>query len=282
MEANAERTLHNLRVLASVSQNDKLMTNEDRFDIYCPTTLRAMMRMWYGEKRAQNVQRVRATVREAMNFASRSLEEASALLQATSSSDFRLRVDTTAVQHLRMMEALVRAQQGLRNLLQTYREDAALASQITLVVEEITDYVSVLAPHSLALQAQCPNVESCAQDCLRPYRAHASSSSSSSRPRPSSPSLSRRPAPSPVLADAAPSSPSSPPSLSPCPPLPRPLSARPSSLRPSPFSSRPSSSASPRPSSASPRPSPVSLLPPPSSHSPRPFSDAPPSSPSAS
>ena len=58
MESEAERTLSNLHVLSALSQNDKLNTNEDVFDIYAPTSLRGMWRTWYGERRGQNVQLV--------------------------------------------------------------------------------------------------------------------------------------------------------------------------------------------------------------------------------
>ena len=148
--SDAERTLHNLHVLAALSHNDKLMTNDDHFDIYVPTALRGVMRLWYGERRGQNLQRVRQTVRSAVQFASASLEEASTLLQTapTASEQLRLRVDMIVLQHARMCEALTEARGGLDNLKLTYRDDATLASQVSAVVSEIDDFRRVMTPRT--------------------------------------------------------------------------------------------------------------------------------------
>ena len=152
MQADVERTLGNLHVLAVVSHNDKLMTNDDVFDIYVPTTLRGLMRTWYGERRAQNVQRVRTTVRAGIDFVRQSLVEIGAFRLGPPSEIAldanRLRIETMTLQHHRMVDALRRARGGLTNLVQTYRDDAALASQITLLNEEIADFLSVIESHS--------------------------------------------------------------------------------------------------------------------------------------
>jgi hypothetical protein len=171
MQADAERTLNNLHILGALSQNDKLLTNEDSFDIHSPTTLRAVWRFWLGERRGVNVQRVKICIRNAMSFASSSLDEATDLLASpaspTDSQDgredsipdsMRLRVDTTVMQHVRMMNALGLASKGLTNLLQTYRDDPALASQIQLVVHEIDDFTTVIEPHSASLRRRCASI----------------------------------------------------------------------------------------------------------------------------
>ena len=157
MDSSAELTLNNLHVLGALSHNDKLLTNDDTFGIYVPTTLRAVMRTWHGERRAQNVNRVRQTVRAGVAFASRALEDASALLASGDADDaaMRLRAETAVVHHTRMMEALGRARGGLGNLRETYRDDAALLSQITLVIEEVGVFERVMGPHSAALEARC-------------------------------------------------------------------------------------------------------------------------------
>ena len=79
MQADAERTLSNLHVLAALNHNDKLITNDESFDIYPPSTWRALYRTWMGERRNQNVQRVRHTVRAAIDFATKSLHESESL-----------------------------------------------------------------------------------------------------------------------------------------------------------------------------------------------------------
>ena len=158
MNSDAERTLSNLHVLAAISHNDKLMTNEDIFDIYSPTSLRGLIRMWYGEKRGQNIQKIRQTVRQAISCATNSMEEAKALILADSNS-MTLRVDTMVMQHIRMCDGIVKAKVGLGNMLQTYREDAALASQLHLLVGEIDDFLRVMEPHTFKLRSRYPHVE---------------------------------------------------------------------------------------------------------------------------
>lgn len=155
MNADAERTLMNLNVISAVSQNDKLMTNEDQFDIYTPTTMRAVLRTWYGERRSQNIQRVRTTVRSAMSFASSYMDDASALMTDVSQGEsVRIRTDTCVLHHVRMCDALRKSTRGLTNMLQTYRDDAAVASQLSSLVQEITDYLSVIEPYSRTVRAQ--------------------------------------------------------------------------------------------------------------------------------
>ena len=95
MQSDEERTLGNLCVLAAVSHNDKLCTLEDAFTIYAPTSMRGLVRMWYGERRAANVQRVRQAVRAAIGFAQQSLEEVNSLREAAGADAMRLRIGTT-------------------------------------------------------------------------------------------------------------------------------------------------------------------------------------------
>ena len=159
MESDAERTVSNLFVLSALSHNDKLLTNGETFAIYAPTTMRALVRTFYGERREQNIARVRQTVHSAIRYASKSLEEANAMHDAHGAdappSALRLRIETTALQHFRMLDALQRSCTGLRNLTQTYRDDAALASQISLLVGEVSDFTRVIGPHSEALRRRC-------------------------------------------------------------------------------------------------------------------------------
>lgn len=152
MEANAERTLNNLHVLGALSHNDKLMTNEDTFDIYSPTSMRGLVRMWYGERRISNIARVRQCIRTAIAFATQLHEETNVLLNnsspTSSTGQMKMRVDTHSMQFLRMVDGLNRAKGGLHNLLQTYRDDAANAAQVQLLIEEIDDYIYVMQPHT--------------------------------------------------------------------------------------------------------------------------------------
>ena len=152
MQAEIERILGNLHVLGALSHNDKLMTNEDAFDIYIPTTMRGLMRMWYGERRGQNVARIRSTVRGAIEFSQRTLTDIRAYSASSASGDGvdvnTLRRETMELQFRRMIDGLRRAREGLANLTQTYRDDAALSSQIHLINEEISDFLSVMSRHA--------------------------------------------------------------------------------------------------------------------------------------
>lgn len=146
-----ERILGNLHVLGALSHNDKLMTNEDAFDIYIPTTWRGLMRSWYGERRGQNVARIRSTVRGAIEFSQRTLTDIRAYDTRSIGDDVdvnTLRRETMKLQFHRMIDGLRRARDGLTNLIQTYRDDAALSSQIRLIVEEIGDFLSVMNRHA--------------------------------------------------------------------------------------------------------------------------------------
>lgn len=155
MNSEAERTLTNLRVIGAISQNDKLMTNGDHFDIYVPTSMRALMRTWYGERRGTNLQQVRTTLHAAMTIATGYLIDVDELTRGTLPSEqVRLRVDTLAVFHSRMCDALEGSVGGLTNMLQTYREDAALTSQLAGIIQEVQDYLQVHEPYARALRSR--------------------------------------------------------------------------------------------------------------------------------
>ena len=157
MQSDAERTLSNLHVLGALSDNDKLVTNDDSFDIYGPTSLRAIWRFIKGEGRAGNVQRVRTCVRNAMSFASTFLEDVNTMLDhchtpLPPADATRLRVKSMCDQHHRMMAGLAKAQTGMQHLLLTYRDDPAMAAQVSLLIEEVDTFLQTMNPFSEALQ----------------------------------------------------------------------------------------------------------------------------------
>ena len=157
MEVDAERTLGNLHVISAVSPYDKLITTGDTFDIHGPTRLREMYRTWFGERRSQNMSRIRQTVRAAIAYINKSWDDASALLSTTKHSDdtMKLRVETIVVQHVRMCEGLERSCAGLKNLIQTYRDDATVVSQLQLTITEIHDFLSLISKHSQRVRKEC-------------------------------------------------------------------------------------------------------------------------------
>lgn len=171
MQTEVERILGNLHVLGALSHNDKLMTNEDAFDIYIPTTWRGLMRSWYGERRGQNVARIRSTVRGAIEFSQRTLTDIRAYNTQTITEDVdvnTLRRETMELQFRRMMDGLRRARDGLSNLIQTYRDDAALSSQIRLLNEEIGDFLSVMNRHASSVPS--PQASSHSSPVATPLR----------------------------------------------------------------------------------------------------------------
>ena len=170
MQSDEERTLSNLHVLAAVSHNDKLCTKDDLFDIATPTTWRGAWRMWYGERRDHNIERIRFTVRAAIQFATKTKEEVQTLEQAPSSAtplDPHPRLDhmmqwrgqTIQLQHERMVDALRNSLKGLENLLTTYRDDAALSSRIVLIQREIEDFLRVIRLNASSGSATGSSVE---------------------------------------------------------------------------------------------------------------------------
>ena len=163
MQTEVERILGNLHVLGALSHNDKLMTNEDAFDIYIPTTWRGVARSWYGERRGQNVARIRSTIRGAIEFSQRTLTDIRAYNTRSVTEDVdvnTLRRETMELQFRRMTDGLRRARDGLTNLIQTYRDDAALSSQIRLINEEIGDFLSVMNRHAPPVPSPCPSPHS--------------------------------------------------------------------------------------------------------------------------
>ena len=163
MQTEMDRTIGNLRVLAALSHNDKLMTRGEDFDIYVPTTWRSFVRSFYREGRASNIEKVRKTVREGFRFASSTLEAAMSLIESEksnsplsfeSASAFKVNflINTTAMDHIRMVDSLGACVPGLKNLASTYKDDPVLASQIGVVLEEVDNYISVTQSHTTSLR----------------------------------------------------------------------------------------------------------------------------------
>ena len=146
MDADAHTTLNNLLILAAVSQNDKLMTNGQLFDIYTPTSARGLMRMWYGEGRTHNVLRVRNVVHAAMAHSRRLLDEIQFVSSPTDSPTTKrtMQRHTLILYHLRMVDSLGKSTRGIENLMQTYKDDAALTSQLYLIIREVKDFLVVI------------------------------------------------------------------------------------------------------------------------------------------
>lgn len=158
MQTDDEITLKNLLVIGAIAHNDKLCTNNDSYDLYTPTSFRGLMRFWYGERRQQNIARVRQTVRSALLFVKKTYEEASLLMK--NEHALPLMVDGLVIQHVRMRDALKKCTFGLQNLLQTYREDATLSSQITLTIQEVNDFLKMMDCNTTQLRNSMSSAQS--------------------------------------------------------------------------------------------------------------------------
>ena len=151
METDPDRILSNLHVISLLSPSDKLITNDDRFDIHAPSALREIYRTWHGEKRSNNMLRVRQTLHSAMTCVNRGVWPPEAVQHDAVPDGVRLHRE--AVQHVRMCEGLAAACVGLSHLRQTYRDDATTASQIDTAVTEVRDFLAILRPRTERLRA---------------------------------------------------------------------------------------------------------------------------------
>lgn len=144
MQTDVEHILSNLHVLGSISHNDKLTTNNDVFAIYSPTSFRGLCRYWQGEGRDNNLMSVKKCVRSAMVF----MEEVSMMIASMPSDggNMQMCVNKHRVHYKRMLHALQVARRGLCNLLMTYKDDAAAASRVTLIIQDIDDFNDIMRP----------------------------------------------------------------------------------------------------------------------------------------
>lgn len=138
MQSETERALRNLSILGSISQNDKLNTNEETFSIYVPTVLRGVIRSWYAEKRSSNYQKIQDTVRTAINFIQTTSQNISTDINETYSRA------TKEKQCIRFFNSMEKSKFGISNLQQTYRDDTTMNTQLQLIMDEIDDFVSIV------------------------------------------------------------------------------------------------------------------------------------------
>jgi len=120
MDATSERTLANLLVIGTLSDNDKLRTANDLFYIYQPTTLRAIFRSMYGENRASDLARIKEVITSGLELAARYEGRPKA----------------------RMCQGLWLARAGLMRLRQTYQADATTVAQIQMLIANVDDFWS--------------------------------------------------------------------------------------------------------------------------------------------
>ena len=138
MQSETERTFRNLKVISSLKQNDKLITESSIFEIHPPTMTRSMYRIWKSENREENLNKILACVREAKNF----IEKTISTSEQSESFQGRLFLITQERLSKRMLMAVEEVIPGLTNFSVTYKDDAGILAKIDLIIEEIRDFVS--------------------------------------------------------------------------------------------------------------------------------------------
>ena len=140
MQAEVERTLRNLCIIASLSQNDKLMTENEHFAVYTPTIARGFCRKWYGEGRDLNTIRIHETVRSAILYI-HNIQDGE---HVDANAPIHGMENAMKAQHCRRMtEALRNSVRGLENLQATYRDDFSMLSKLKVLIDEIQDFQAV-------------------------------------------------------------------------------------------------------------------------------------------
>lgn len=143
MNAENEKTLRNLGVIGSLTQNDKINTKEDTFTIYVPTALRGVSRLLYGESRDANISRIQRCIREAKTFITGILHEIDSVKNDDDCFLKKMKMSSEVQLCNRMVSALNESKSGLSALQITYKEDAASVTKLVILENEITDYLQV-------------------------------------------------------------------------------------------------------------------------------------------
>lgn len=149
-----EEQLHQLTILAKISHNDKLCSNNGSLEIYRPSSVRSVYRWWMNETRAANIAVVRQLVFSATQSVTLRLERMKVLNVV--SDEYKEQSQQTR----RMVEALAACKEGLHKLLQTYSDDCTTTTALSRVVSHVEDFLE-----------RCPVL--CASPTLQPSSTEA-------------------------------------------------------------------------------------------------------------
>ena len=123
---------HNLSILSKLTQGDKLITSGLRFEIYPPSNVRFLHRWWYAEGRHENVERVKSVINSCITTIA---------LCDTNTATTRTLIATPVERGTRMADLLEQAIHGLRNLQETYKGDFTMESTLSLLLQDIDDFL---------------------------------------------------------------------------------------------------------------------------------------------
>ena len=159
MQADIDKILRNLGVLAELKQNDKLLTEGEFFTIYVPTAMRSLWRLFYRESRETNMLRVSECIRNGKMFVATAIGDHGMKGEDTEADRGSVPMRFHRLQQVqicgRVLTALANSVHGLDNLMETYHEDAALVVRIRQLKTEVTDFIEstqVLANGSKVVQ----------------------------------------------------------------------------------------------------------------------------------
>lgn len=113
---DVDNILHNLKILAMLREQDKLVTGP-RFALRQPSTARGLFRWWYGEHRQDNIDHVRTLFAAAVN-----------LVIVASDANHQHTFASLDVVHL--IGAIRQALDGVAVLLRTYHDDHDISVQL--------------------------------------------------------------------------------------------------------------------------------------------------------
>jgi hypothetical protein len=139
MQTEMEKTFRNLKVIASIKQNDKLITESDIFELHPPTLSRTVYRIYYRENREANLSKIQTCIRESKSF----VEKIASSREDSETFSGRMFLMTQSKLCQRMMDSLRDIIPGMRNLAVTYRDDAGAIAKIDLLIDEINDFLLV-------------------------------------------------------------------------------------------------------------------------------------------
>lgn len=116
---DAESVLHNLRIVAMVREQDKLVTGP-RYCLRSPTLFRASLRWWNGEGRHTDIDNLRGLLSAAVNFVIVSYDES----------------NQTGVSVDRLVSEIRSALKGINVLLRTYHDDLDTCARLQTLVQD--------------------------------------------------------------------------------------------------------------------------------------------------
>ena len=140
MDCLADQSAQNLKTLSTLKSNQKLITTHVIWGIQEVSMLGGLYRRWFGEDRITNISRVSETIKNTIIKCK--------LLAYT---------DDHAFEYKRLMQTLKESIMGLKVLLNTYRDDISICSQINIIIENVENFVDSYSSYQENFEADPSN-----------------------------------------------------------------------------------------------------------------------------